>query len=488
MIRLLAFFLAATPVVADPLFENRSAGLPDHIYGGGWEHFVGGGVAVFDCNGDTLPDLFAAGGENPAKLMINHGDFVFADGALPKITGVTGAYPLDIDADGTLDLFVLRVGPNRLLMGGGDCTFTASDDLPRDDAWSTAFTAWWEDDGKPVMAVGNYVDRSNPEGPFGACDDNTILRASTGGYQSTPLSPGFCPLSMLAAGDARGRTALRISNDRHYYIRDGYEQMWDIEERRFLGADDGWQKVSLWGMGIASRDLTGDGRDEVMLTSMGDQLMQIAQNDGTYAAAPFTIGTYAQRPHTGDDGRPSTGWHAEFADVDNDGRADLFIAKGNVDQMPGLAIKDPNNLLMQNDDGTFRETADTAGVATKERARGAALADFDGDGRLDLVVMNRRAPMELYRNVTPDTGNWLEVNLSQPGGNVNAVGATVTVETDALRQSQQLSIGGGHAGGKALPLHFGLGNAQEAVVTVHWPNGQESTYQADVNQVVKLAR
>jgi hypothetical protein len=229
MIRLLSFILAATPIAADPLFENRSAGLPDHIYGGGWEHFVGGGVAVFDCNDDTLPDLFAAGGENPAKLMINQGDFVFADGALPKITGVTGAYPLDVDADGILDLFVLRVGQNRLLMGNGDCAFTPSDDLPQDDAWSTAFTAWWEDDGKPVMAVGNYVDRSNPEGPFGACDDNAILRAGTGGYQSTPLTPGFCPLSMLAAVDARGRTALRISNDRHYYIRDGYEQMWDIE-------------------------------------------------------------------------------------------------------------------------------------------------------------------------------------------------------------------------------------------------------------------
>ena len=488
MTRLLALMIAATPVAADPIFEDRSAGLPNHIYGGGWEHFVGGGVAVFDCNGDALPDLFAAGGENSAKLMVNQGNFVFADGALADLTGVTGAYPLDINADGMMDLFVLRVGQNRLLMGDGDCAFTPGDALPQDDAWSTAFTAWWQDDGQPVMAVGNYVDRANPEGPFGACDDNAILRPSATGYQSTPLTPGFCPLSMLAADDARGRSTLRISNDRHYYIRDGYEQMWDIAEQRFLGADDGWQNVSLWGMGIASRDLTGDGRDEVMLTSMGDQLMQLAQVDGTYAAAPFTIGTYAQRPHTGDDGRPSTGWHAEFADVDNDGRADLFIAKGNVDQMPGLAIKDPNNLLMQNPDGTFRETAATAGVATKERARGAALADFDGDGRLDLVVMNRRAPMELYRNVTPDTGSWLGVSLSQLGGNVNAVGATVVVETGALRQSQQLSIGGGHAGGKALPLHFGLGDAQEAVVTVRWPDGQESTYRAEANQAVRLAR
>ncbi len=487
MMRLLALCVAV-PAAADPLFQDRSDGLPAHIYAGGWEHFVGGGIAVLDCNGDARPDIFAAGGEAPAKLLINIGDFKFSEAALPLLTGVTGAYPLDVDSDGRMDLFVLRVGQNRLLMGQDDCGFDVSATLPADAAWSTAFTAWWEDDGAPVMAVGNYVDRADPEGPFGACDENMLLRPDAGGYQSTPLTPGFCPLSMLAANDARGRPTLRISNDRHYYIRDGYEQMWDIAEQRFLGAEDGWQNVSLWGMGIASRDLTGDGRDEVMLTSMGDQLMQIAGADGTYAAAPFTIGTYAQRPHTGDDGRPSTGWHAEFADVDNDGRADLFIAKGNVDQMPGLAIRDPNNLLIQNADGTFRETAATAGVATKERSRGAALADFDGDGRLDLVVMNRRAPMELYRNITPDTGNWLAVSLSQPGGNRNAVGAVVVVEAAGLRQSQQLTVGGGHAGGKALPLHFGLGDASEARITVRWPDGAETSHAAQGGQVLDIAR
>ncbi|NBT33697.1 MAG: VCBS repeat-containing protein, partial [Rhodobacteraceae bacterium] len=356
------------------------------------------------------------------------------------LTDTSGVYPLDIDGDGWLDLFVLRVGANTVLRGGPDCSFTdatADWGFPAQDKWSNAFTAWWEDDTHPVLAVGNYVDRANPDGPFFACDSNTILRPDGAGYRAEDLTPGFCPLSMLAARDARGRPTLRLSNDRQYYVRGGYEQMWDIRDRRFLTEADGWKPVSIWGMGIASQDLNGDGRDEVMLTSMGDQLMQIAQPDGGYAPAPFGIGTYAHIPFDGSDGRPSTGWHSQFGDVDNDGRADLFIAKGNVDQMPSNAIHDPNNLLIQQPDGSFAEKADVAGIATTERSRGAALADFDLDGRLDLVVVNRRAPMEIYRNETVGTGHWITVKLDQSGGNRNAVGAVVTVVTPDARQRQQ---------------------------------------------------
>lgn len=478
--------------LAAPLFEDRSAALPTHIYGGDWEHFVGGGVAVFDCNADGLPDVFAAGGSNPASLMVNGGSFTFRLATLPAMTGVTGAYPIDVDADGHMDLFVLRVGANKILKGGPDCTFedaTGLWGLPQDDAWSTAFTAWWEQgDDRPTFAIGNYVDRNDPDGPFEACDDNAILRPIGTGYAAAPLTPGFCPLSILAAEDARRRNALRLSNDRHYYVEGGYEQMWDIAERRFLTEDDGWPTVALWGMGIASRDLTGDRRDEVMLTSMGDQVLQIAQADGSYTAAPYEIGTYAQRPHSGGDGRPSTGWHAEFGDIDNDGLADLFITKGNVDQMPGMATRDPNNLLMQMSDGSFDEVADAAGLATMERSRGASLADFDGDGRLDVVVANRRAPMELYRNVTEGTGNWLRVDLKQHGGNRNAIGARITVETKDGIQSVQQVIGGGHAGGQLLPRHFGMGMANRATVTVKWPDGTQSSAQLDAGQTYLITK
>ncbi|MDD8022637.1 MAG: CRTAC1 family protein [Paracoccaceae bacterium] len=488
--------MCAGPASAEPVFVDNSVGFPaPHIYQGGWEHFVGGGVAVFDCNADLRPDLFVAGGSAPAALFVNGadpgGDLRFLDGDIAPISQVTGAYPLDIDSDGVLDLAVLRVGPNMLLRGLGDCRFedaTVGWGLAPRDAWTTSFSATWEQGRDfPTLFFGNYVDRSNPDGPFEACDSNDLYRPDGQKYgEVETISPGYCALSALISDWQRsGVPELRISNDRHYYVRGGYEQMFHLaplQER----AD--WPHVSLWGMGIASRDLTGDGLPEVMLTSMGDQLLQINRGDH-YENAPYAQGTYAQRPFSGGDGRPSTGWHAEFGDVDNDGRSDLFIAKGNVDQMPSNAIHDPNNLLMQDANGQFHEVAQGAGIATMARSRGAALVDLNADGRLDLVVVNRRAPMELWRNATPETGNWAEIEPESVGVNRLAVGAWVELRTDLGSFAQEVTVGGGHAGGKAVPLHFGLGAAQTVEARVIWPNGQTGGWRpVALNAITKITQ
>jgi len=483
---------AATATGPGPRFADRAADLPGapHVYDGGWEHFVGGGVAVFDCDGDTRPDIVAAGGENPVSAYRNitpPGErLAFAPlsiAPLDGVTGVTGAYPLDIDSDGAMDLFVLRVGPNMVLRGQGDCRFTdatAGWGIAPGDAWSTAFSATWEPGKRlPTLAIGNYVDRADPAGPFGTCDENVLLRPDGQGYgPPSPLAPGFCTLSALFTDwDRRGRADLRLSNDRHYYVTGGAEQMWRMEPLRLLGEADGWRDVSIWGMGIASRDLTGDGRPEVMLTSMGDQLLQFATETG-YEDAPWGTGSQATRPHAGDDGRPSTGWHAQFGDVDNDGHPDLFIAKGNVDQMPDMAMRDPNTLLMGQPDGTFVEASVQAGIATMARARGAALADLNADGRLDLVVVNRRAPLEVWENVSENTGHWLSVTVLQDGANRNAVGGWVELrDAEGRVQTQEITVGGGHAGGQAGPLYFGLGVTDRVDLRVVWPDGTVSAWE-----------
>ncbi len=492
----LAALVAAAPALAgvDPGFIDRSGNLPvAHEYAGGWEHFVGGGIAALDCDGSGRPSLFVAGGENPARLLVNATERAgaavrFTLGEIEEITGVTGAYPLDVDGDGVMDLAVLRVGANRLLRGLGDCRFADAGKtwgFHGGDGWSTAFSATWEPGAEwPTLALGNYVDRANPAGPFMACDTNELhrpdLKAGGRGYVAPiRLEPGYCALSMLISDWQRvGRPDLRVSNDRHYYVRDGHEEMWRLDRMRPLGEGEGWPRLSLWGMGIASRDITGNGLPDVMLTSMGDQLVQLNEGEGRLRNAPYTLGTYATTPWFGDDGRPSTGWHAEWADFDNDGLTDLFIAKGNVDQMPSNAMRDPNNLLMQKAGGGFVEKADVAGVATTHRSRGAAVVDLNGDGRLDIVVVNRRAGLEVWENATEGTGNWLRVVPRMDGANSHAVGAWVEVRAGGTVQVQELTVGGGHVSGHAMGLHFGLGAATGAEVRVIWPDGVASGWMA----------
>lgn len=483
---MLALF-AALPASAEPRFA--AVPMPEHVYSGGWEHYVGGGLAAFDCNGDALPELFAAGGSAPATLLVNRSDpggAVRFDAATPgalRLTSVTGAYPLDIDSDGILDLAILRAGENLLMRGGPDCTFTPFDSLgfTSSDRWTTAFSATWErGQTLPTLAFGNYVDRSDPNGPFRACDATRLYRPKGDRYGApTVLTPGHCALSMLFSDWGRhGRADLRISNDRHYYVDEGQEQMWAMEDPPHLYTEaEGWNTYRLWGMGIASRDLDGDGRPEVFLTSMGDQRLQLPAGDGpAFVDAPFAQGTTAQRPHTGGDGRPSTGWHVGFGDVQNDGRDDIFISKGNVEQMPDSAMDDPNSLLIQQPDGSFAEAGATAGIASLHRGRGAVLVDLNGDGRLDIAVNNRRAPLELWQNITADTGRSLAVTLQQPVPNVNAVGAWIELRASGVTHSREITVGGGHAGGRAGPEHFGLGDATMAEIRVIWPDGSASPW------------
>ncbi|MEM1236909.1 MAG: CRTAC1 family protein [Pseudomonadota bacterium] len=502
--------VATASVALTPVFLAAETGGPlfapvevePHVYDGGWEHFVGGGVAVFDCNQDGLPELYAAGGSNAAQLYLNtSGAGVSFDEATPldlALTGVTGAYPLDIDSDGFMDLAVMRVGADVLLRGVGECRFEPFDTLgfTSGDQWTTAFSATWEDGQTlPTLAFGTYVDRSNPDGPFEACDATMLYRPEGEAYgPPLRLEPGFCALSLLFSDWGRtGRADLRISNDRHYYVRGGQEQLWSMDaEPRLFGQEENWQPYSIWGMGIASRDLTGDGFPEVYLTSMGDQKFQ--QFDPTVGGpvwrdVTYEYGTTAHRPHVGGDGRPSTGWHAQFGDVTNDGRDDIFVSKGNVEQMPGSAMEDPNSLLEQRADGTFTEVSGPAGIATFARSRGAALADFDQDGRLDLAVVNRRAPMEIYQNTSENPGNWLAVSLEQTGTNRNAVGSFIELRTEGGMQTREVTIGGGHASGQATPEHFGLGQASTGEIRVIWPDATVTEWRkAEVNRHFKVTR
>ena len=498
--------LARPPHAAEPpavprfVEETDTAGLQSR-YDGEFEFQIGGGVAIFDCDGDGLPEVYVTGGVNKARFYRNRSTRggpikLQEERSGLELTGANGAYPLDVDGDGITDLVVLRVGEVQVFRGLGGCKFERATDswnLRSGNAWHSAFSATWErGQNWPTVALGTYVDRGRADFPWGSCTAGSLLRpAATGRGFAAPLDllPGHCALSMLFSDWNRsGESALRVSNDREYY-KGGGEQLWKVapgQPPQLYTPEQGWKPLQIWGMGIASHDLDGDGKPEVFLSSMADNKLQKLDGDGSkpsYSDIAYKRGVTAHRPYAGGDVHPSTAWHAQFADVNNDGLADLFIVKGNVASMPDFATLDPNNLLLQTSEGQFIEAGQAAGVASYKRGRGGMLVDLNGDGMLDMLVVNRWDKAQLWRNVGSGSadkpqsmGGWLQLRLVQSGGNRDAIGAWVEVNLGGRTIRQELTVGGGHASGHLGWMHFGLGKAGTVKLRVLWPHGDWSPW------------
>ena len=520
LVVLLTAALAVEAAAETPRYVEAAAvaGL-EHVYDGSDPAFVvGGGAAALDCNGDGMQDLFLAGGAAEAALYLNVSK---AGGAvrLERQTGeafglpgtalrrVTGAYPLDVDADGRDDLFLMRFGRNHLLRGLGDCRFEDVTDaygLPAREDWTAAFAAEWRgEDSLPTLAVGNYVNRDQPLAKSGNCDPSYLLIPDSNAVNRygppVELTPRGCPLSMLFVDwSGRGEADLRVSNDREYADAGRGEQLFRLSgagaelEVRALGDDEGWRETRIWGMGLAAADLDGDARPEIAVTNMADNRLEalVSEDQPSYENRALALGAMSQRPYVGSDVRPSTSWHVAFEDLNNDGLWDLWIVKGNVDAMPQFAAFDPDSLLLGQQGGGFREVGFEAGVALPGRGRGGVAVDLNQDGLLELVTVNRNGPARLFQSIqTSGAGNWLSVGLNQPGVNAGAVGALVEVEIIGKVLRREVAVGGGHASGSSAPMHFGLGKAPQARVRVRWPGGAWSDWRiAPANTALVIQR
>ncbi|HEX7490464.1 MAG TPA: FG-GAP-like repeat-containing protein [Candidatus Limnocylindrales bacterium] len=482
-----------TPKFVD---ETASAGI-NETYDGAATYSTGGGVAVFDCNGDGKPDIYMAGGTNPATLYRNDSSiggalsFTAVHDPATDLTAVTGAYPIDIDSDGIPDLVVLRAGGNVVLRGLGGCRFEAENErwgIDGGNGLSIAFSATWEGTNSfPTLAVGHNLKLKPDGGVTLDCDTSWLFRPDASGtHYTTPttLEPGYCSLSMLFSDwSGTGQRDLRVANDRNYYIG-GQDQLWRIVQGQapsLYTAADGWQSVQIEGMGIAGYDLTGTGRQDYFLTSQADcKLEELTGGPGRpeYQSVALAHGVTATRPGVGGDILPSTSWHPEFQDLNNDGLIDLLVTKGNPSMVPEYASHDPSDLFLGQPDGTFVDAAETAGIVTYDRGRGAAMADFNLDGQLDLVEMFYQAPARIWRNVGSGDaahpmpmGHWLDIRLSQPAANTDAIGAWIEVQAGDKTFRRELTVGGGHASGELGWTHFGIGAATATQVRVKWPDG-----------------
>ncbi len=167
-----------------------------------------------------------------------------------------------------------------------------------------------------------------------------------------------------------------------------------------------------------------------------------------------------------------------------------------MDAVPDYATRDPSDLFLGQPDGTFVEGAEQAGILSFARGRGAALADFNLDGLLDLVEVNLGDPVKVWRNVGAGDaghpaalGNWLGLRIGEPGPNRNAIGAWLDVKTGDVVQQRELTVGGGHVGGQLGWVHVGLGSATDAQVRVSWPDGETGPWlPVKANQFVDIQR
>ena len=510
---------------------------------------MGSGLGAGDLDGDDRPDLVLLTGsaitdsfqseaaEYRNAIWLNREDG-FVDAA--RTSGFEsrgwsfGSTLVDYDADGDLDIYVTRHGPNHLWRNDGSARFTevASGAGLDDKGWgASAVFADLDGDGDLDVYVANYAKfdieeqkgtvnwftvnqfphhfppdadtlyRNNGDGTF---TDITAASGTGGsGRSMTVLATDF---------DDDGDTDLFVANDigdNALYRNDGGLRFNDVAGPAGVATDgDGRFQAS---MGAASGDYDNDGDMDIMVTNYGGEYHTLYRNEGGFFS-DVTRAAGLDLPQT----RDTVGWGIGLYDFDLDGHLDIFSVNGHVvgglalaamrqpwwlpdwlsgtaDDVERLAAVYPQmgpaafnlpadqqkHFFLGRGDGTFAEFGPDAGpgITYPRMSRGAAFADFDGDGRIDVAVSNKNQALQILMNRIPRAGNGLELDLRAPAPNTHAIGSRVRVRAGGRDVYREVVAGSSYCSSDALTLHVGLGPVSSVEsVEIRWPDGIRETH------------
>ncbi|QDV84066.1 ASPIC and UnbV [Stieleria magnilauensis] len=484
----------------------------------------GGGTIDFDLDGWSDLYLVAAGGTPPGQDSDANELFRNLDGQFRPIGEIAqtgdkgfgqGVAVGDVNEDGFPDLLVLNYGPNRLYVNNGDGTFRdASDQMPAGDAdeWSSSGAiADLDHDGLADLVVVNYcatlgpvtrgcpmagstVMRSCSPMLFPAMPDRFLRSSGDGTFSDTTETWGAITDSPgrglgIIVGDLDGRLGneVFVANDmtnNHYWSRVAGESndtqlaLSESAMLRGIGGDD--RGIPQGSMGIATGDFDRDGDVDLYVTNFDKEYntLHTQSSSGIWQDRTGPLGLVEAT-------RPLVAFGTEAIDLDNSGDAEIVVTNGHVDLFSRgdeKAMYDqPMQIFQRSATGRYRSVSvGTLGPYFQNNhvGRGLWTIDANRDGQVDFVVTHQTEPTALMINRTENSGNWIRLDLKGRTSSRDAIGSTLRVETSQGTHTGFLVAGDGYQCSNERMLHFGLGDLDDASVTVSvtWPTGKTEQF------------
>lgn len=460
--------------------------------GGDWDTQIGGsrypptatapgyGLAVADFTGDDRLDIFLPNfGAN--QLFVQQDGFTFTEEAAKRgLAGTTepsdGATAVDIDGDGDLDLAVFNRGDTNQLYLNDAGTFTATDIGSTSLLSVSGAFADMDLDGDLDLVVANRDQFDDSD--FADTDDNTLFENTGDGTlvevtERMPL-PGEDEYTFVVGWldlDGDLLPEIYVANDHggshadNRLLRNTGTGFEDISDEYAFN-----QGISSMGVGVG--EINGDDLPDLAISNWGAMLLLESWEDGTFIQAQAAREFEVLQPSEGH----WVSWGLDLVDIDNDGDLDAPITTGPVFTMitPTNPPDQPNQILVRNGD-VFDQAGPDYGFAEDTSDRGLAAIDLDTDGALDLIVRPIDGPARLYKQRC-GANSWIEIGLTQPAPNTQAIGARIRVVADGVEQWRYVMAGGTSlATGLAPIAHFGLADAEQVdTIEVHWPDGETS--------------